>query len=182
MRVFFSLMAMLFAATSLAQGTLIFNNRTQSGDAPIAFGNQGFGAFPGAMAQLYLVGPGGTLSPLTPATTFRTSSAAAMFFVTEINPFVIDGILPGQSATVRLRAWIGGPSYEAAVASNGVRGESNDVLIPQLGGTPAGGGAPIPTPSLNGLQGFGIPEPSSITLGMLGAVALIGFRRANQNR
>ena len=176
MRICFSILAACFALTSFAQGTLIFNNRTPTGDAPISYGNQGFGAFPGAMAQLYLVGPGGALTPLTPATTFRTSSPAAMFFINEISPFVIDGILPGESATVRLRAWIGGPSYEAAQAGGGIAGQSNDVTIPQLGGTPAGG-APIPTPSLNGLHGFSIPEPSTIALGVLGAVALLGFRR-----
>ena len=177
MKILLCIMAAFFALSSFAQGTLIFNNRTQSGDAPIAYGNQGFGAFPGAMAQLYLVGAGGVLTPLTPATTFRTSSPAAMFFVNEINPFVINGILPGQSATVRLRAWIGGPSYEAAQAGGGIWGQSNDVTIPQLGGTPLGG-APIPTPSLNGLQGFVVfPEPSTMALGMLGAIALLSSRR-----
>ena len=168
-----TLAAVLVSVSSFAQGSLIFNNRTQTGDAPVTRPD-GTGAGAGITAQLYLVGAGGVLTPLTPTTTFRTTSAAAAFFVTEINPFVITGILPGQSATVRMRAWeTPAGSYEAAV----LRGESNDVVIPQLGGTPAGGGAPIPTPSLNGLQAFAlVPEPSTMALGILGAAALL-FRR-----
>jgi hypothetical protein len=171
-----TLAAVLVSVSSFAQGSLIFNNRTQSGDAPVTRPD-GTGAGAGITAQLYLVGAGGVLTPLTPTTTFRTTSAAAAFFVTEINPFVIDGILPGQPATVRMRAWeTSAGSYEAAVAASALNGQSNDVLIPQLGGTPAGG-APIPTPSLNGLQGFAlVPEPSTMALGVLGAAALL-FRR-----
>jgi hypothetical protein len=80
-----------------------------------------------------------------------------------------------------MRAWeTAAGSYETAATGVGgyLSGESNDVTIPQLGGTPAGG-APIPTPSLNGLQGFQIrvvPEPSTMALGVLGAAALL-FRR-----
>ena len=173
-----TLAAVMVSVSSFAQGTLIFNNRTQTGDAPVTRPD-GTGAGAGITAQLYLVGAGGALTPLTPTTTFRTTSAAAAFFVTEINPFTINGILPGQSATVRMRAWeTAAGSYEAAVGTTFLSGESNDVTIPQLGGTPAGG-APIPTPSLNGLQGFGltaVPEPSTIALGVLGAAALL-FRR-----
>ena len=174
-----TLAAVLVSVSSFAQGSLIFNNRTQTGDAPVTRPG-GLGAGAGITAQLYLVGAGGVLTPLTPTTTFRTTSAAAAFFVTEVNPFVITGILPGQPATVRMRAWeTAAGSYEASVAPGSafLRGESNDVLIPQLGGTPAGGGAPIPTPGLNGLQGFAlVPEPSTMALGILGAAALL-FRR-----
>ena len=173
-----TLAAVLVSVSSFAQGSLIFNNRTQTGDAPVTRPD-GTGAGAGITAQLYLVGAGGVLTPLTPTTTFRTTSAAAAFFVTEINPFVINGILPGQPATVRMRAWeTAAGSYEtASTSSTFLRGESNDVTIPQLGGTPAGG-APIPTPSLNGLQGFQliVPEPSTMALGVLGAAALL-FRR-----
>ena len=174
-----TLAAVLVSVSSFAQGSLIFNNRTQTGDAPVTRPN-GLGAGAGITAQLYLVGAGGALTPLTPTTTFRTTSAAAAFFVTEINPFTITGILPGQTATVRMRAWeTAAGSYEAAVNTAWLSGQSNDVIIPQLGGTPAGGGAPIPTPSLNGLQGFGltsVPEPSTMALGIFGAAALL-FRR-----
>jgi len=174
-----TLAAVLVSVSSFAQGTVIFNNRTPSGDAPISRPD-GTGAGAGITAQLYLVPSGGGAPvALTPTTTFRTTSAAAAFFVTDINPFRVEGVLPGQSATFLLRAWeTAAGSYEAAAASSTfLRGESNPVTITQLGGTPAGG-APIPTPALNGLQAFTlfVPEPSTMALGVLGAAALL-FRR-----
>jgi hypothetical protein len=172
-----TLAAVLVSVSSFAQGTVIFNNRTQSGDAPVSRPD-GTGAGAGITAQLYLVpAGGGTPVPLTPTTTFRSTSAAAAYFVTAIDEFAVTGVLPGQPATLRLRAWeTAAGSYEVASAGGGLWGQSNDVTISQLGGTPVGG-APIPTPSLNGLQGFAlIPEPSTMALGILGAAALL-FRR-----
>src|SRR5687767_3714778 len=112
------LIAILFSAvisiSSFAQGSLIFNNRTPSGDYPIKRPD-GSGVGAGFTAQLYLVGAGGAVTPLTPTTTFRTSSPAAAYFINDINPFIIDGILPGQPATVRMVVWeTAAGSYEAA--------------------------------------------------------------------
>jgi hypothetical protein len=150
------LAACLFTISTSAQGTLNFNNRTQSGDAPIILGTgRGAGSVPGFTAQLYLVKPGGILEPLYPTTTFRTTSEAAMYFVKAINPFVVDGVLPGQPATFRLRVYQGS-SYESARTNTCLHfGESNDVTVPQLGGT-LQNGTVIPTPSLDGLQWFGM--------------------------
>ncbi len=180
MRLFFSSVALLVVTSAFAQGTLIFNNRTPSGDAPISIGDgRGLGVIPAAKAQLVLVSDGGVLTPLTPITTFRTSSAAAMHFINEVNPFVIDGILPGEPATVRLRAFVG-ESYEAARNTpGGIWGESNDVFIPQLGPTP-GVHSAYETPGLNGLRGFqilAVPEPSSIALGLMAVAVACAFRR-----
>jgi hypothetical protein len=174
-----TLAAVLVSVSTFAQGQIIFNNRTPSGDAPVSRPD-GTGAGAGITAQLYLVGAGGALTPLTPTTTFRTTSAAAAFFVTDINPFTVQGVLPGQSATFRFVAWeTSAGSYENAVATGALNGRSStDVTITQLGGTPAGG-APIPPPALNGLTAFQlIPEPSTMALGVLGAAALL-FRRRN---
>ena len=161
MKVFFILTAaVLFSASSLAQGTLIFNNRTQTGDAPFSFGNgRGVGSVPGMTAQLYLVGAGGALTPLYPTTTFRTESEAAMYFVKPINPFVVQGVLPGQSATFRMVVYQG-PSYEAAVASGCLfhLRSGTDVTVSQLGGTLPNGQV-IPPPDLNGLQGAMLLAP-----------------------
>jgi len=180
MKLFFSLAVLFFTASSFSQGTIIFNNRTPSGDAPISRWD-GTGAGAGYTAQLYLVGAGGALTPLTPTTTFRNTSAAAAFFINDINPFRVEGVLPGQSATFRFVVWeTSAGSYENAVATGAAYGRSpTDVTVAQLGGIPAGG-APIPPPALNGLIGFTvpiIPEPSSIALGLLGATVLLGFRR-----
>jgi hypothetical protein len=166
-----TLAAVLVSVSTFGQGTLIFNNRTGNVDAPVQRQN-GLGAGAGVTAQLYLVGAGGTLTALTPSTTFRTTSAAAAFYVNQ-QTVAIPGVAPGGSATVRMRAWEGA-SWDAAV----VRGESNDVLVNGLGGVPAGGGAPITDPILTGLQGFTlVPEPSTMALGLLGAAALLYRRR-----
>src|SRR5687768_5079759 len=123
-------------------------------DAPIALADgRGAGSIPGITAQLYLVGAGGVLTPLYPTTTFRNTSEAAMFFVKEINPFVVEGVRPGESATFRLVIYQGS-SYEAAAVSQClIDGRSNDVTVPQLGGTLPNGQV-IPPAYLNGLQRF----------------------------
>lgn len=164
-----TLAAVLVSVSTFGQGTINFNNRTPTGDARVTR-QDGTGAGAGVTAQLFLVGAGGSLTPLAGTTTFRTTPAAATFFVNAID-VVVPGIAAGSSATVRMRAWEGA-SYDTAV----IRGESNDVTISALGGTPPVG-APIPTPGLSGLTGFVlVPEPSTMALGLLGATALL-FRR-----
>jgi hypothetical protein len=174
-----TLAAVLVSASTFAQGTILFNNRTPTGDARVSRPD-GTGAGAGITAQLFLVGAGGTLTAIPGTTTFRETPAAATFFV---NPTSVSvpGVAAGTAATVRMRAWAtSAGSYDAAIAGAGLAGESNDVTISQLGGTPAGGGAPIPDPGLSGLQGFTInivPEPSTMALGLLGAAALLYRRR-----
>ena len=167
-----TLTAALVTASTFGQGTVIFNTRIGTVDAKVSRAD-GTGAGAGWTAQLYLVGAGGALTALTPTTTFRTTSAAAAFYVNQVT-ITVPGVAAGNPATFRMRAWEGA-SYDTAV----LKGESNDVTITQLGGTPAGGGAPIPDPTLVGLQGFTcpLPEPSSITLGLLGAAVFLCRRR-----
>jgi hypothetical protein len=151
--------ALILSVSTLAQGTLIFNNRTPTGDAPVILPDgSGAGNLPGVVAQLFRVSGGGVMIPLTPTTTFRTTSPAATYFVTEISPFVVDGVLPGQSVTVRMRVYQGS-SYDTAVASGLPHWESNDVVISQLGGT-LENGQMLPTPSLNGLSFGGTLTPT----------------------
>ena len=171
-RTLVTLAAMLVTVSAFGQGTVIFNTRIGTVDAPFRRPD-GTGAGAGVTAQLYLVGAGGALTALTPTTTFRTTSAAAAFYINQVT-VIVPGIAAGNPATFRMRAWEGA-SYDTAF----LKGESNDVTILQLGGTPPGGGAPIPDPFLAGLQGFtmGFPEPSSITLGLLGAAVLLCRRR-----
>src|SRR5688572_28965510 len=173
MRFFYILVtAVFFSASSFAQGTLIFNNRTESGDAPFSFGNgRPAGSIPGMTAQLYLVGAGGALTPLYPTTTFRDSSEAAMYFVKEINPFVVNGVRPGQSATFRIRVYQGS-SYEAAMASGCLLYlQSQDVTVPQLGGTLPNGQV-IPPPYLNGLHAVTLLAPIEPMFIMFEAVSI----------
>jgi hypothetical protein len=179
-----TLAALLVSASSFAQGTLIFNNRTQQGDRPITYGagpNAGLGAgsLPGAFAQLYLVtGAAGSevFTPLTPTTPFRTGNAAAFF--TEVNPFTVPGVQPGESARFQVRAWQGAATYDAALTTpTAYHGASAIFAEDALGGTPPGGGLPVPNPTPDNLVAFQlVPEPSTMALGVLGAAALL-FRR-----
>jgi hypothetical protein len=165
---------MLSGIPAFGQGTILFNNRVIGQvDAPIGRPD-GTGAGAGVSAQLYLVTGGITYTALNPATTFRTTSAAAAFYVVQPpGPVIVPTVAPGQQATVVLRAWFGGDSYETALC----RGQSNPITI-TLGGVPATG-APIQDAVLTGLQGFFlcVPEPSTMTLGLLGAAALLYRRR-----
>jgi hypothetical protein len=179
-----TLVALLVSASSFAQGTLIFNNRTQQGDRPITYGagpniGQGAGSLPGAFAQLYLVtGTAGseTFTALTPSTPFRTGAAAAFF--TEVNPFTVPGVQPGASARFQVRAWQGAASYDAALTTPGAYWGTSQIFTEDaLGGTPPGGGLPVPNPTPDGMNAFTlVPEPSTVALGVLGAAALL-FRR-----
>jgi hypothetical protein len=178
-----TLAAVLVSVSTFAQGTIKFNNRlTGQVDAPVTLpgGTTGFGSIAGAQAQLFLVtgsGATATYTALTPATTFRSSSPAAMPYVNEPTVgVVVPGVAAGSQATIVLRAWAGGATYDPA--SNSHYGQSAPITI-GLGGTPAVG-APIPDAVLTGLQGFSVtvvPEPSTIALGLLGAAALLYRRR-----
>jgi hypothetical protein len=173
-----TLAAVLVSVSTFAQGTIKFNNRlTGQVDAPVSLpGGAGAGSLAGAMAQLYYIPATGPAVALTPATTFRTTSAAAMFYVNEpLTGVIVPGVPAGGTANIQLRAWVGGASYETATQ---FFGESNIIPV-SLGGVPAQG-APIPDAVLTGLQGFElelVPEPSTIALGVLGAAALLYRRR-----
>jgi hypothetical protein len=170
-----TLAAVLVSVSAFAQGTVLLNNRVSTGDAKVTLPDGSGPGLQGGMAQLYL-SSGGTLTALTPATPFRSSSAAASFFLTPTD-VVVPGVPAGSPATFVLRAWVGGSSFETATQ---FRGESGQVTVSALGGVPPGGGAPITTPDLAGLTGFAlapIPEPSTIALGVLGAAALLIRRR-----
>jgi hypothetical protein len=174
-----TLAALLVSVSALAQGTITFHNRALTDpvsgaayDAPIS------GDTVGANAQLFLVGAGGALTPLTPVQTFRPAPNNRFF----VAPVVVT--VPGSPAgttgvQVRVRAWQGA-SYDTAT----VKGESGIITVGALGGIPASG-PPITPPDLGGAAagqglpatGFAvIPEPSTMALGLLGAAALL-FRR-----
>jgi hypothetical protein len=161
-----------------AQGTIFFNNRTSAGDFPIALPDGSpAGNYPGgASAQLFLVTQGGTVyTPLNPATTFRTGSAAGFY----VNPVdvTVPGVAAGEPATVVIRAWASSyGSFEAAQIA-GFWGQSPILTIAGLGGVNPTTGAIVPTPDLSGMGSFVlVPEPSTVALVALGAMGLF-FRR-----
>ena len=180
-RLFFTLAAVLVSVSTFGQGTILFNNRVVGQvDAPVSNGD-GTGVGAGWNAQLFMVTGGGgaaTYTALNPATTFRTTSAAAAFYVQPTGPVIVPTVAPGQQATVVMRAWAGaiGSSYDTAICKM----QSNPVTV-TLGGVPATG-APIPDAVLVGLQamllaGPCIPEPSTMALGLLGAALLYRRRK-----
>src|SRR5688572_1003100 len=161
----FVVLGILLEASTFGQGTILFNNRVAGQvDAPFCRADgTGFGA--GTVAQLFLVS-GATYTALSPATTFRTTSPAAAYYVVQPNqPVIVPGVAAGEQATIVMRAWEGaiGSSYDTAL----LKTQTNPITI-TLGGVPAVG-APIPDAVLVGLQGVCIPEPATLALTLLGA-------------
>jgi hypothetical protein len=125
-------------------GILVFNNRIVGKvDARVLMPDgQGVGA--GWVAQLY-GGPAGSpisaLTPLTPATDFRTTSAAAMGYVNGVD-VKVPGIRPGDRVVIVMRVFEG-ESFETSF----LRGESEPIEF-------ALGGGSVPPANLVGLRGF----------------------------
>jgi len=172
-----TLAAVLVSVSTFAQGTIVFNTRIVGQvDAPVwapgGTGTTGAGSLGTVNAQLFLVGAGGVLTPLTPATTFFTTATAANRYVQIPSSNVtVPGVAAGSQATVVLRAF-NGATFEAST----INGQSAPITI-TLGGQPPTG-APLQPAVLSGLQGFElVPEPSTLAFGLLGAAALLYRRR-----
>lgn len=170
-----ALAAVLITASSYGQGQLVFNTRiTGAVDAPVTVAGTGAGPGPGYTAQLYL-SSGGSLTALTPATTFRPagtgSAAIASQYVVPVD-ITVPGVDAGAQATLVMRAWQTSLGSADAAAAAGLLGQSAPVTITLGGGL-------NPPANLTGLQGFTVPvpEPSVIALGVLGAAALLLRRR-----
>jgi hypothetical protein len=169
-------------SSAFAQGTIIFDNRPQSGDAPITLidNTTGAGSVTGIKGELDLVNGTGAAATYTPVatTTFRGTSGALARFLSS-SEVAVPGVAAGASGTFVVRVYTGA-SYDASVNQAGQYwGQSNPVTVNGLGGTPAGA-PPIPSPDLSGLQAFNaltVPEPTTIALGVLGAAALLLRRR-----
>lgn len=192
--------AMLVAVGAFAQGTVLFNNAVTGVVRAPVYGNEvgnpnalktgnrasdtppGTQTYTGTLlsggagstwiAQLY-GGPLGTadgsLTPLLLTTTFRTGTAAG--FVNQVT-VTVPGVPAGTAARIQMRAFDNatGATYETALN----RGASLSFDSPPLGGLLA-----LPA-NLVGLTGFNVavvPEPSTIALGVLGAIFFLIRRR-----
>jgi hypothetical protein len=170
-----ALTTVTLTAACYGQGQVVFANKVGTAvDAPVLiFGTQ-TGPGPDYSAQLFL-SSGGSLTPLTPATTFRAAGTGAAAIADRywINQDVIVlGVASGANATFVVRAWrtVAG-SYDDSILLG--RGESAPFTV-------AVGGGQLPPANLTTLQGFQVgilPEPGTIALGVLGAVALALCRR-----
>jgi len=176
-----TIVAVLVSASAFAQGTIIFDNRPQSGVAPIFLADNatGAGSIAGMVGELDLVNGTGATATYTPVGTspFRgTSGALAQFIAT--TELTVPGVPPNGSGTFVVRAY-NGSSYDVSGVAGLYRGQSSPITVSGLGGQPASG-PPIPSPDLSGLTSFNVtttPEPSTIALGVLGAAALLLRRR-----
>lgn len=151
-------------------GLIVFDTHVSAYaiDAPV-FRPDGSPAGEGFTAGLFRVWGDGSLAPLLPFTNFRATEASG--YVKDTVVTVPNGFL--ANVTVRMRAWetVAG-SYETAL----IRGESNDVLIPNL--------HDLNPAVLIGLEGFTmqvVPEPSPEALGLAG-LALIWLTRRDAPR
>lgn len=173
---FATLVITTLAVSAFGQGQVHFNNyvpgATPPVDAPVRLypgGGPGAGSEPGMKAQLFLVAAGGVRTAVGDVTTFRTSPAAAQYYINGIT-VVIPGIDAGGSATLVMRVW-NGATYESSL----LLGETAPVTIT------LGGGTSVPA-DLTGLKGFhfAIPEPSIFALGLLGSGLFLMRRRQHR--
>jgi len=166
------------ALGAYGQGTVNFANGAAGVDAPITNGMvtpSVRASGPTFQAQLYVGPAGSTQAALTTngvsgvSAPLQTGASAGYFFGGARD---IQGFAAGTVVTLQVRAWAtsAGSSWETAGPLG--RGQGNLVQVSL-------GGGPIPTPNMTGIQGFivGVPEPSSIALGLLGLGAIALFRR-----
>ena len=89
--------------------------------------------------------------------------------------------LPATTANLTVRAWeTAAGSYAAAKAGAGLWGSSEVFTTAKLGGIDPTDGSIVSVPNSIGWTSFnvhGVPEPSTIALGVLGLGSLLLFRR-----
>lgn len=185
-----TLACVAFSVSSYAQGFVNFNTGYSTVKATVTDLTTGQLASGTAyFAQLYAAdGANAAESSLTAKgspvnfKTGTTSGYVQTSGTTSLGTAVSSSVQVSATAgivTVEVRAWgalLGGnavTSYEDAVAANGgVFGHSNAINVQSAGALSS-------PPYLVGLQSFtvnGVPEPTTIALGVMGAAALL-FRR-----
>jgi hypothetical protein len=174
--------AWMFPTQLFGQGQVLFANRVGTiVDAPVTIhgSNPLVGPGPGFTAALLLVNANGALTPLAPMSTFHPSGPGAEAIADRywFDQLVeVPGVQPGTPATFIVRAWrTAFGSFENAVSSGESVGQSAPFTI-------AVGGNTLPPANLTTLQPFNImflPEPSVLSLGIVGALGLFVLRRNN---
>lgn len=174
------LVGIISASQALAQGTLTFSTTpTYVKPSGAAVTDQLTGALlsgANSWGQLYFsTTQNGTYTAFGTAKNFLTGAGAGFISGGTV---LVPGVAEGASVWIQLRAWEGaaGSSYETTLPG-GKTGFSNSINV-TLGGP--GLTPPAPPATLNGLTGFaisGVPEPSTIALGLLGAAGLLIRRR-----
>jgi hypothetical protein len=164
-------------SAAFAQGQInffTFNSTTSLGQVFSTAGVPAGGTYVG---QLY----GGLTSDRTTFTAVGTPSAFASNSG-YINSGIVNvaGTFGGQTFFYELRVWDSALASSLETQATGRGGISPNVASLVLGGTPNGGGTPVPVSNANGFNTFTlapVPEPSTIALGILGAGSLLFLRR-----
>ena len=189
-----------FAISSFAQGTLLVLNTSgssfrsqiygpQAGDPSQSLtGNSAAGVPAGSTVYTggTLAGSGFTFAVYYGASTvvdpstltllvtapFRTGGAAGL--IAPIPDVVLNGVAPGASAQLQVRAWDNAGGTITSFANAVTKGSSAMFLSQPLGG------GIVSSPDMTGWTSFNIytvPEPSTFVLAGLGAAGLMIFRR-----
>jgi hypothetical protein len=162
-------------ASSFAQGVLNFNNRNLTGPNGTTYNAPISGFSPQATAQLLLV-TGSAASPrytpLFPLQSFRPPPNS-QYFLGPLTVTVPGHPLGTSGLSFVVRVW-DGPSYDAAT----LKAQSAVFTVGPLVGRTVGGQPFLPPDlggpeGMGGLQGFSIPEPSTISLALLAAASLL---------
>jgi hypothetical protein len=185
-----ALAAVLVTVASYGQGQVNFQNRVGTGgsilNAPVKIAGTENGPGPDWTAQLFLVGPNNSLTPLTPPSTFAkagTGSAAISSQFWAQKTVDVPGHFAGENLNFVVQSWLTSlGSYDAAVKANQGGFGASDPFSAVIGGASSDPSAPPATPAnLVNLKAFTVapqvPEPSIIALGVLGASALLLRRR-----
>jgi hypothetical protein len=173
-----ALVVFLTAMSCFAQGQILFANKFgTSVNAPVFLNaSPQSGPGPGYSAQLNLQTADGSLTPLTPISTFQPADTGVDAMADRYwdSKLVNVSLNPGTEATFVVRVWrTSFGSYEAAVGAADTYGQSAPFMLTVGGGN-------LPPATLTTLQSFGVgifPEPSTVAIGVLGAVVLLFCRR-----
>jgi len=173
---------LLAGSLAMAQGTILFNNGTPNGTAPVL----GVDGSPlpntGYLAQLWAGPSADSLAPIGATAGFVGNG----IFLGQGR--TVDTVAPGDTAYFSVRVWNDAfASWDAAYAAFG-SGDASAEIGWSNGGdvltiTTGGGGVPAAPPAdmvVAGLTGFQlqvVPEPSTIALGLLAGLAFIIRRR-----
>lgn len=173
-----SVACVLAAVSAYGQATVNFANVAAGLSAPVFDVDKstkiGSSAY---LAQLYAGVDAGSLAAVPGSTPFLGTAAPFTGFFNG-GTKTLTGITAGSRPFFQVKAWeaSGGATYDAALAAGKKTGFST---VFQIGVDTGGVGSPATPPAaLIGLTSFSlVPEPSTIALGVLGALALLIRRR-----
>jgi hypothetical protein len=180
-----ALAVLLTTAACFAQGQVNFANRVGASgsilDAPVTIEGTQDGPGPDFSVQLLLQGANGSLTPLLPISTFNPAGPGGAAISSRYwAPKTVDipGHFAGENLNFVVQSWLTSQgSFNAATA----KGRSGPFAV-VIGGVAQDPNTPPSTPAnlvnLKSFTVFAFPEPSTITVGLLGAAVLVLFGRS----